>query len=403
MLTLAARNLTRQKSRTAITLAAVVFGVAGLIVSAGFVRDIIAQLGEAVIHSRTGHLEVDRAGYYEHGTRAPERYLIDSPDALRATLAGVGGVDDVMGRLAFSGLANNSRADLAIIGEGIEPARETRLGTFLHISAGRTLEDRDRFGALIGQGVATTLNLKPGDRFTLLANTLDGAMNTLDLEVVGVFQSFSKDFDARAVRIPLAAAQELLGTRGVNTLVVSLHDTAATDRAAHALATRLDPATYEVKTWVELSDFYSSAAELYDRQFGVLRLIVLLMVLLAVANSVNMGIYERVAEFGTMRALGNRARQVFALVVTESVLLGIAGAVLGAAVGVAVALAVSSVGIRMPPPPNADLGYIARILLEPADIGMAMLIGIVATTLASIIPARMASRTPIAEALREAI
>ncbi|MEP7062460.1 MAG: ABC transporter permease [Betaproteobacteria bacterium] len=403
MLKLALRNLLRQKSRTAITLAAVVFGVAGLIVSAGFVRDIIAQLGEAVIHSRSGHLQVNRNGFFAQGTRLPENYLIDDPAALRTTIRGIAGVDDVMARVSFSGLANNGRADLAIIGEGIEPDREAKLGNFLRISAGRQLEARDRFGALLGHGVAAALALKPGDRFTLLTTTTDGAMNTLDLQVVGVFQSFSKDFDARAVRIPLAAAQELLGTPGVNTLVVALHSTADTTATAHAIAARLDPARYEIKTWIELNDFYSSAVELYDRQFGVLRLIVLLMVLLSVANSVNMSMYERVPEFGTMRALGNRAGQVFKLVVTESLLLGIAGALIGAVVGAIVAVAISTVGIQMPPPPNADLGYTARIMLAPADIGVAMLVGVVATVLASLIPARTASRVPIVDALREAI
>jgi putative ABC transport system permease protein len=403
LVTLALRNLARHKSRTAITLAAVVFGVAGLTISAGFVHDIIRQLGEAVIHSRTGHIEVNRTGYYAHGTRSPERYLIEAPDAMRRTIGQVPGVIDVMGRLAFSGLANNSRADLAIVGEGIEPARESRLGTYLHISAGRMLEDRDRFGALLGQGVASTLDLKPGDHFTLVANTVDGAMNTLDLEVVGIFQSFAKDFDARAVRIPLAAAQELLGTHGVNTLVVSLRDTDGTDAAARALAARLDGRNFEVLTWVELSDFYASAADLYARQFGALRFIVLLMVLLAVANSVNMSILERVAEFGTMRALGDRARRVFELVVWESIALGVAGAVLGALVGLVVAAAISAVGIHMPPPPNSDLGYVARILVTPLDVAAAMAVGFVATVLASLIPARMASRIPIVDALREAV
>ncbi|MEO6749467.1 MAG: FtsX-like permease family protein [Casimicrobiaceae bacterium] len=403
MLKLALRNLLRQKSRTAITLAAVAFGVAGLIVSAGFVRDIIAQLGEAVIHSRSGHLQVNRSGFFAQGTRSPENYLIDDPAALRTTIRGIAGVDDVMARVGFSGLANNGRADVAIIGEGIEPEREAKLGSFLHISAGRQLEARDTFGALVGHGVAVALALKPGDRFTLLTTTTDGAMNTLDLQVVGVFQSFSKDFDARAVRIPLAAAQELLGTPGINTLVVALHSTADTNAAANALATRLDPARYEIKTWIELNDFYSSAVQLYDRQFGVLRLVVLLMVLLSVANSVNMSMFERVPEFGTMRALGNRARHVFTLVVTESLLLGVAGALIGAVVGALVAVAISAVGIQMPPPPNADLGYTARILLAPADIGVAMLVGVVATVLASLFPARSASRVPIVDALREAI
>ena len=81
-------------------------------------------------------------------------------------------------------------------------------------------------------------------------------MNTLDLEVVGVFQSFSKEYDNRAVKIPLAAAQELLNTKGANTLVVSLKKTADTDRVAKTLKERTVWRDQEVKTWQELNDFY---------------------------------------------------------------------------------------------------------------------------------------------------
>jgi putative ABC transport system permease protein len=80
------------------------------------------------------------------------------------------------------------------------------------ITAGRQLADADAFGVLLEDGVAHSLKLAAGDRMALVANIPEGAMNTVDVEVVGVFRSFSKEYDARAIRIPLAAAQELLGT-----------------------------------------------------------------------------------------------------------------------------------------------------------------------------------------------
>ena len=60
---LARRNVLRQRTRTAMTLAAIAFGVIGLILSGGFVQDIFIQLGEAVIHSQSGHLQVAKAGF----------------------------------------------------------------------------------------------------------------------------------------------------------------------------------------------------------------------------------------------------------------------------------------------------------------------------------------------------
>src|SRR5574340_204363 len=250
---------------------------------------------------------------------------------------------------------------------------------------------------LLGYGVAQALKLKPGDRATLVVNTPEGALNSLDFEVVGAFQSFSKEYDARAVRIPLAAAQELLNTAGVNSLVVSLRATGDTERVAALMKAQFGAQGYAVKTWQELNDFYAKTVDLYKRQFGVLQLIILLMVLLSVVNSVNMSAFERVGEFGTMMALGNRGTDVFHLVVAENILLGTMGALLGVAIGVVAAGVISAVGIPMPPPPNSNLGYTAYIRLVPFTVASAAIIGWISTVAASLLPARRISRMPVVE------
>ncbi len=400
MFKLALRNIFRHRFRTAMTLAVIVFGVAGLVLSGGFVRDIFVQLAEALIHSQSGHLQVSRTGYFSQGSRSPDKYLIADPERLRKQLVAIPEVDDVLTRVHFSGLLNNGRTDWSIVGQGVEPSKEAKLSSFMRIVAGRELRDSDPFGAVVGVGVAQALKLAPGDRVTLLLNTPDGALNSLDLEVVGVFQSFSKDFDARALRIPVRAAQEVLGTVGVNALVLSLKHTDDTDKVASALAGILDPRQLEFRTWVQLNDFYEKTVALYDQQFGFLQAIILAMVLLSVANSVNMSVFERVGEFGTMRSLGNRGGQVVTLVLLESLLLGAIGAVTGVVLGTILALVISAIGIPMPPPPNANLGYTAAIQVVPSVLAMAFLVGLVATTLAAALPAWRVSRTPVVDALR---
>lgn len=402
LLKLALRNTLRQKVRSGMTLAAIIFGVTGLILAGGFVQDIFIQLGEAIIHSQTGHLQVFKKDFLEKGTRSPERFLIDQPEKLAAGIAKHPEVDAVMSRLYFSGLLNNGKRDLAIIGEGVEPDKEAKLGSFITIAAGRQLAKADRDGILLGQGVAKTLGLVPGDRVTLVLNAAEGAMNTMDFEVVGVFQSFSKDFDARAVRIPLDAAQELLQTKGANLLVVALHKTEDTDAVHAKLVSELGN-QLDVRTWNSLSDFYDKAVQLYDRQFGVLQFIILLMVLLSVANSVNMSVFERQGEFGTMQALGNQSRDIVKMVILESAFLGLTGAVLGVLLGITAALTISAIGIPMPPPPNANLGYTAYIRIVPLTLVTSALVGFVATVLASIVPAYKVTRMQVVDALRQNI
>jgi len=401
MFKLALRSVFRQKSHTAMTLLAIMAGVASLILAGGWVNDVFVALSEALIHSQSGHLQVYRKGFFAEGTRAPEKYLIANPNAIKQRIAVQAGIENVMARLNFSGLLSNGRSDLPIIGEGVEPAQEAKLGSSVSIIAGRQLEDKDTFGVLLGQGVAQGLKLKPGDNVTLLANTLEGALNSIDLEVIGVFQSFSNDYDARAIKIPLAAAQELLGTQDVNALVIMLKRTDDTEPIATLLKAQLGASGLEIKTWDELNDFYEKTVELYKGQFGVLQLVILVMVLLSVANSVNMSIFERMGEFGTMMALGNRSRDVFRVIMIENTLLGILGSTLGLAVGVVLALIISAIGISMPPPPNANMGYTAHIQVIPSTLLISFSIGILATVLAAVFPARHVSRVQVVEALRQ--
>jgi putative ABC transport system permease protein len=400
VITLALRNVLRHKVRTLMTLSAIAVGVAGMIVSGGFVHDVFIQLGEAIIHSQLGHIQIANADFFSHGSRSPTKYVVRDSAAVREIVTAHPEVSDVMGRVAFSGLLNNGRTDLSINGEGVEPDPEARLGTYLQMKAGRQLAQRDRYGIVLGEGVASSLRLAPGDRATLVANTIEGAANALDFEVVGVFRSFSKDYDNRAVRIPLAAAQELIGASGVNAFAISLRRTDDTDRLAEELRAQLTGRGLQVMTWTELDDFYAKTVLLYDRQFGVLQLIVLIMVLLSVANSVNMAVFERVGEFGTMRALGNRAIRVFGLVLTESLLLAAAGATVGALLGVTLAVAISAIGIPMPPPPNANLGYTAYIRVIPAVVAFAFTVGSLATLIAAVLPAFRVARMPVVTALR---
>jgi putative ABC transport system permease protein len=400
---LAWRNLLRNRRRTGATMLAIVAGVASLMLATGFIEDLFHQLGEALIHSQTGHLQIAREGYFTYGSRSPERYLMQPASGDRLALQSLREVDQVMARVRFSALAGNGRSDLAVVAEGVEAGPEAQLATYVTVEAGRALLPEDRYAITLGAGVARALKLRVGDAVTLVVNTAGGALNTLDFEVVGTFRTFSKDFDARAVRIPLPAAQELLAAQGVNLLVVTLHDTADTDSTTESIGGMLADRGVEVRSWRELNDFYDKTVQLYRKQLGVLRLIILVMVGLGVVNLVNLAVLERVGEFGTMRALGARDRQVFVLVLAENLLLAAGGAALGVLAGTVLAHAVSAIGIPMPPPPNADVGYTAHVRLSPQLAACAFAVGFVATLVAALPPAVRVCRMRIAEQLRRAI
>ena len=103
MWTLAFRNIFRHKLRTALTLAAILFGVVGLIISGGFIEDLFFQLREFTIHSQLGHIQIYRHGYLEQGRQKPFQYMIDKPEQLAEQVQALPQVQDVMQRVQFAG------------------------------------------------------------------------------------------------------------------------------------------------------------------------------------------------------------------------------------------------------------------------------------------------------------
>jgi len=396
---LALRNIFRHRSRSALTLGAIAFGVASLIVSSGFVHDFLLQLRESTIHSQFGHLQLFKLGYTKFGNRSPYEFMIEDPGKISA-LAHIQHVADVTPRLNFSALLSNGRTSYPVIGEGVDPGKEKHLSHFMKFIAGTHLADKDPFTVIIGQGVSAALKVTIGDSVLLLVNTRGGALNTFDFRVVGIFQTHSKEFDDRAVRIPLSSAKDLLATQAVHSLVFSLQDTDRTDEVALELMQRLPQSQFEVKTWYELADFYQKTVDLYRRYFLVLYLIILGLVLLGVANSVNMTLYERIGEFGTLKALGNRGGRIFRLILSEIFLLGAIGGGAGVLLGGALAAAISAVGIPMPPMPNTNVGYTAHVAFIPAEAVKSLFIGMMGTVGAGIWPARRAVKIGVVEALR---
>jgi putative ABC transport system permease protein len=400
----ALRNVFRHRARSAGTLAAIAIGVAGLILAGGFVKDIFIQLGEAIIHSQTGHIQITAEGFRDGKNREPDKYLIRSPAELGKQIQALSpSIAFTMARLNFAGVLNNGRRDLGIIGEGIEPDAEQKAGTFLNYIEGRPLNSSDTGSVVVGEGVAKSLGLRVGDRITLVITLAAGAVNTLDFELVGIFQSFSRDFDARAVRIPLPAAMELMDTQAANVIIAMLDHTEDTNSTVKLLKQHFSEKELDAIAWNELSDFYEKTVDLYDRQFGVLRLIILVMVLLSVVNSVNMTLFERTREFGTLRAIGDRSTDIFRLIVAECACLGFIGALTGMLLGSLMGLLISAIGIPMPPPPNANLGYTALIRLDTISVLSAGIIGFSACLLASLLPAHRASKLDIGEALRHGV
>ena len=155
-------------------------------------------------------------------------------------------------------------------------------------------------------GLAKSMNVKVGDGLTLLAVTSDGALNGIDVEVVGIVQTAAAELDARYLRIPLVSAQRLLQSNRVTNLVVGLDATSNTDRVYAAMAPRLAglPQRMELRKWIDLATYYKQVRNLFDGIFLFMGLIVFFMVLMSSVNTLLMSMFERTREIGSMLAMG---------------------------------------------------------------------------------------------------
>ena len=403
LILLALRNVLRHLRHSVFSLAAIAAGVAALALADGFVQDVYHQLRESTVRGQLGHLQVSMPGFREAGAGNPEAYLLPKAAALSKAIRADERVASVMSRLYLSALLNAGERDLPVEVEAVEPVPEAAMATQIQLIGGRDLAAGGRYGLLVGEGVAQRFGLKAGDSVTLTASTAQGAMNSVDLQVAGVFRSFSKEYDDRVVRVWLPTAQELIDSSGVNVVVVQLKATEQTDAVLSAI--RAGPAGQgvDVQPWYRLSEFYANTRLLYERQFGVLQAIAIVLIAMSVYASFNITIYQRTAEFGTMRVLGTKGPRLFAMILVEALILGVIGGVLGALLAGAISGIVGLFGIDMPAPPNSELGYVAYLRLRPEAVALSVGLGAVSAAIGCLPPLSRALRMPLVNALGRGI
>lgn len=399
---LALRNLIRNRKRSGVALAAIVFGVVAILLAGGFIEWILDAMRESAIRSQYGHAQIVRPGYFEDGAANPFAYLLPATDELTEKIAQEAGVDTIAPRIFFSGLASRDETTLSFIGQGVDPAKEVGLSDGVIIRAGEPLDANDTEKIVVGSGLADTLGVVPGDSIVLLATSGTGGINAIEVTVGGIFVTSVKAFDDTALRVHIDAARELLKVSGSHSWVVLLDDTSETDRIVQTITTLIGESTdkYEASPWYERAEFYNKTEQLFSRQVNLVWIIIGLLILLSISNTMMMSVLERTREIGTLIALGLTRKSIMRLFLQEGFVLGAIGAVTGLLLGLSLAFIISAVGIPMPPPPGMDVGFDAEILVTIGLAVSAMLIAIFSTTAAAIYPAHKASRLNVVDALR---
>lgn len=462
-LSLAWRNLLRNRRRSLMTLIAMLLGLVAVLLFGGYIRDINYALQSDFVRL-TGHLQIQHKDYFHFGSGNPAAYGISRYERVLEAVK----TDPVLApmlavatpMLQFGAIAGNSSAGVSrtVYVTGVVAEDQSRLrqwnGYGLRMLARRLpLSGSTPDTAVIGTGVARVLQLcealkvpdcvaaapaaseaqgagLPADiaaladpaapagpaaasaqpRIEILAANAHGAPNVAALNVLRAEYQGIKELDDVYVGLHLAAAQKLVfgaAPAQVTAIALQLHHTAdmpaARKRLDELLATTFKDEPLGIVDFETLNPFYGQTLAMFAAIFGFISVLIGAIVLFTVSNTMSMAVVERTAEIGTLRAIGLRRAGIRAIFLSEGVMLGCFGAVLGVVAAVALAWVINLLGFTWIPPGRIEPVPLAvRVVGENTMILTSAIGLIVVAALSAILPAARAARMNIVEALRHA-
>ncbi len=417
---LALRNVARNRRRSAITLAEILIGVTLIMMMNGMTSGFLRLMIEDVVKSRTGALQVHRAGYMDSMDAAPTQLNMPYTPEMLARLSAVRGVTGVAGRIMFTGLVGNGASQTMFVGRALDLTREKeacpRTGSDIR-PGGAPLVPGDRNLVLLGADLADSFHVSTPDQkaravasaqpdapqlstfVTVQSSSPEGRANALDLTVKGLTVSSLPIENKRVLTVPLETAQDLLGLQGrVTEYALGIDDLDHLDRVEEDLRAALGP-DYEVHSWRDLQPFIR---DIITRQKVVLSgvgLVLFTIVITGIINTMLMSVFERVREIGTMLAVGVRRRQILLLFVIEAGVIGVLGGLGGAVFGRTLVFAIATHGIKIQLSGTTGLSLL-RPVVSWTFVGIAVGVAAVGALVAAAYPAWKASRLNPVDALR---
>jgi putative ABC transport system permease protein len=464
-LSLATRNLLRNRRRSLATLLALAIGATSVLLFGGYTADIKYSLLTGYVQSG-GHVQIQHKDFFLFGNGNPTSYGIADYqkliDAIRNDSDLKAEIRIVSPTLQFGGLAGNYQAGVSrtvmgvgYVAEDVSRMRDWNEFGIPPISVPYALLKAPDDAAIVGVGVARVLLLceqlgvkncpqpigqkkestgesLPGDiaalaqseqsaaasnaaqagkaQIELLATQPKGSPNVASVKVIAAEDQGFKELDEVTVILQLSQAQRLVYSRGeprATSIMVQLEHTAATPMVAERLRKILDQAmpghALSVLDFKALNPFYGETINLFNTIFGFIFVLIGGIVLFTVSNTMMAAVMERTAEIGTVRAVGLRQSGIRKLFVTEGFLLGCVGAVIGVVSALLLSLLVNNLNLTwLPPGSSTPLPLTIRVFGE-----FGMIIGttiglIVIATLSAWLPAWRAARLSIVDALRHA-
>jgi len=370
---MAFRNMRKRKARTALTILGIVVGVTAIVALTSVSEGMQLQMTEWIKSSMGADLIVTGAGSSEMlpEGKIPQEY-VDSVSELN-------GVKFVSSQLYSMGFVEGESCLI----QGVETDANLNYITITH---GTMLNENGIDEAVIGHKLEARLHIGVGDHISISSQS-----HATEFRVVGIFQSASLMMDESCI-VSLKAAQQLFGDEGkVSSVLVTLHESSD----AGSLKAEIEGLLSGVRV-VEQSQVLETVqhgTEILKTFLLMVASISMLVAGIGIMNTMFISVVERRREIGIMKAIGMGRTNILRVFLSESILLGAIGGIMGCVSGVAVSKLSEALASRLFEVPMA-------VQFSPRTLGFGFLFAVTLATLSGLYPCwRAASYRPV-ECLR---
>ncbi len=324
------RNIQRNPRRTLITVAAISLNIAILITSYGLMDGMMTHMISNVTNMVVGEAQIHAPGYLvDHSIYK----ALKNPDRILAGLKSRR-IQAAVRSYGY-GLAACENKSAGALFWGVDPGMEKEAFDLAgHMALGDYLGFEPKKEIVIGRKLARSLKAGIGSEVVVLVQAADGSLGNDLFTVRGILKAAGERIDRNAAMLHCKDFQELFVSGG------RIHEIALNTRGA------LDPASLqkiaveaaphsEVKSWRQLLPSLSDMVNFFDAAMWLFGLIFFLAAALGVMNTMLMSVFERIREFGILKALGATPGRILGCVAAEAFALSLVSTVIGVIIGVA--------------------------------------------------------------------
>lgn len=397
------RNIWRNPRRTTVIMLAVIIGVWNMIFLGALTRGMEEGMIKNGISTLTGHIQVHHNGY--RNDPVIENNMTDPKDVEAALGEVLPPGSRWASRVRVNAVVSNARHTSGITLVGIDPEREAKI-SFLKqaVTRGQYLMPKDVSGIVVGRALVDKFETKIGHKLVLMSQDAELEIASRAFRIVGIFSAEMEATEKQFAFVTMPAAQKMLKLRkSISEISIVLPDHRENSRVAADLTAVLSTDTYEVDTWQDLLPILTAYLKLSDGFIFIWYVVVFIAMGFGIVNTTLMAVFERIREFGLLKALGMTPQRVIREVLLESFFLLITGMTIGNILAFLSVFALSGSGIDLSAlAAGAEFAGISRILypvIYPKDVIIANLVVLVLGLIVSLYPAAKAARFVPVEAL----